>query len=495
MILLATLLRVHQIGVRDFWYDEAFTSVAAQGSYRSMLTLLTQDVHPPLFFFFTKSVTDLFGATVAWTRFFPALFGVLSVYIVYLFTKELISRRAGMYAAFFAAICPFLIQYSQEARMYSQYAFFVGLAAYFLIRVLKYKQHRDVVFFGCAVGLGALTHYMSLLYIGIFYAVVLVWQFPLPLLTHGDVRSRVCAILNWLFPARFFAGISVAFVLFLPWISRFLVQYADKQDKTKWIPEALLKDIPRTLWMLVIGTPPGELGGGVPSPHELTHVPEIVAVTFCSLLFLGVFLWLLRKKTKEGLILFLLSGGFALGIFALSLLGKHYFLPRYLLPVSLFLMAALGSFVASIRFPWRATAIVSSILVLFLIVPVSPSTGYNELNARLDQYQGFHFYSLNSFDYLIAKAYFGEDRLRLYNVGWPQYDSRFWPGIGLGTKRVEELNILKQDPHGLILWNVEFPLTERDDRLFPADQFTLIEQYHDLAIYAPKRENSKIAPK
>ncbi|MBP7134325.1 hypothetical protein KBA73_03850 [Patescibacteria group bacterium] len=158
-------------------------------------------------------------------------------------------------------------------------------------------------------------------------------------------------------------------------------------------------------------------------------------------------------------------------------------------------MAALGSFVASIRFPWRATAIVSSILVLFLIVPVSPSTGYNELNARLDQYQGFHFYSLNSFDYLIAKAYFGEDRLRLYNVGWPQYDSRFWPGIGLGTKRVEELNILKQDPHGLILWNVEFPLTERDDRLFPADQFTLIEQYHDLAIYAPKRENSKIAPK
>ncbi len=495
VVVLAAVLRLHHLGARDFWYDEAFTSVALQESYPAMFRLLVQDVHPPLPFVFMKMITDIFGSSVFMTRLVPTLFGIASVYATFLFTKELVSKRAGVFAAFLAAICPFLVQYSQEARMYSQYGFFVMLAAYFLVRILKYHELRDSVFFGIAVALGALTHYMSLLYIGLFYLVTLLWTHPFSDILQKNIYARINAIAEWLIPKRFFAGLLVATGLCLVWVPQFLEQYANKQDKTKWIPAATLQDIPRTLWMFIIGTPAGELGGGIPYPHVLIGVPEGVGIAISALVLAGVTLALLRKRFKEGLTLFVLSFGFMGGIFLLSLLGKHYFLPRYMLPVALFLAALVGSWLASLRRTQALAAVFVYVCATFLIVPTSPSTGYNELKANLDRYEGFHFYSLNSFDYLIAKAYFGEDRLRLYNVGWPQYDSRSWPGIGPGTKRVEELNILKQDPQGLILWNVEFPLTQRDDRLFPADQFTLIERYHDLAIYAPKRENGKIGPR
>ena len=114
----------------------------------------------------------------------------------------------------------------------------------------------------------------------------------------------------------------------------------------------------------------------------------------------------------------------------------------------------------------RATIVASAyICLLFFIQPIHPSEGYNAFVKHLPEYRNVHFYALNSFDYLIAKAYLGEERLGSITsagrsmIAVPGQD---WKN----TQRVEDFEIVKRDREGFVIWNVEFPLERRDDRRF-----------------------------
>ncbi len=88
---------------------------------------------------------------------------------------------------------------------------------------------------------------------------------------------------------------------------------------------------------------------------------------------------------------------------------------------------------------------------------------------------------------MLAKYYVGPDRLTLYNTNWPPYDSRPWPGIGYSTKRVEHFEELKNDSQGIVIWNVQLPLEQRDDHNFDTSQFERIAKYQNVELYRPKQ--------
>jgi len=122
ILLIAVALRVYWLGGSSLWSDEGNTWALIGRSFEQIAWNTAADIHPPGYYWALKVWTSVFGATVVGMRSFSAACGVALVYVIYAIGRRLdwysTMRTAGLLAAFIAAINPFQIYYSQEARMY-----------------------------------------------------------------------------------------------------------------------------------------------------------------------------------------------------------------------------------------------------------------------------------------------------------------------------------------------------------------------------------------
>ena len=119
LTVLGALLRVWRISHQGFWFDEGNTALLVHFSPGKMLGLIPQtESTPPLYYCAAWVWARVFGYGETALRSLSALAGVAMIPVVYGAGSKLISRRAGVFAAAFAACSPLLIWYSQEARSY-----------------------------------------------------------------------------------------------------------------------------------------------------------------------------------------------------------------------------------------------------------------------------------------------------------------------------------------------------------------------------------------
>src|SRR3989344_7688980 len=255
ILLLAVVLRLFHLGKRDFWYDEAFTGIAVKEKFSGMMDMIIKDVHPPLYYISTKIFSSLFNYSVFGIRLYSTIFGVLGAWAVYLFAKELFNKKAALWASLITAISPFAIQYSQEARMYSIFGFLIVISSYFFIKGLKTNKNAYYVFWGFFLGLSALTHYLGIIFSAIFIIVFFAYKF------FENKKS------SFLFSAgtykSLFLGYFISFIIFLPWIRKFLGHLTNSQDGLSWIKPAIFKDIFTNIRIFIFGSPLGEMTGGL----------------------------------------------------------------------------------------------------------------------------------------------------------------------------------------------------------------------------------------
>lgn len=83
-------------------------------------------------------------------RFLSVLFGVGSVYLLYLIGKKLFGERAGLIAAFFGAFEFLSVSVYHTARVWGFFEFFILLAIYFGVQVLSRQEIRSYVCAGFA---------------------------------------------------------------------------------------------------------------------------------------------------------------------------------------------------------------------------------------------------------------------------------------------------------------------------------------------------------
>ncbi|MHB1325353.1 MAG: glycosyltransferase family 39 protein [Thermoleophilia bacterium] len=88
----------------------------------------------PLLYYLVAHVWNGFGSGEVWFRMVSCIAGVVTIWLMYLLGKELISRPAGLWAAAFAAFSPYLIWYSRDATDYSWLVAMATLSLYFLVR-------------------------------------------------------------------------------------------------------------------------------------------------------------------------------------------------------------------------------------------------------------------------------------------------------------------------------------------------------------------------
>jgi len=193
-------------------YDEAhYGSVVLDSIDKgSFLTLFKAEKpwvdKPPLLFWLNMAGVKFFGASEFILRFPSALFGLLSVFLTYLFTAYLTKNKfAGFVSALVLLTTAEFIYASREFRLDSALAFFLLLAAYGFIRSMD--NPRWLLLFGAAVGMGFLSK-----------SVVVLLIFPI-IFIFSLFYNRWSWIKRW----EYWLGLALAAVIAAPWV---LYEYA-----------------------------------------------------------------------------------------------------------------------------------------------------------------------------------------------------------------------------------------------------------------------------
>ncbi|MHB8658994.1 MAG: glycosyltransferase family 39 protein [Solirubrobacteraceae bacterium] len=185
LIALAAVLRFATLTTQSFWIDEATTAHEMSLPFGAMLHFIRIDeTTPPLYFVLAWLWTKLFGAGEAGLRSLSALLGIGLVALAYACGKELVSRTAGLWAAAFAAVSPYMIWYSQEARSYMLFAVLCAGSLWFWARARRAPTNRNVLAWGALSALAVATHFFA----GFLVAPEAVW-----LLARSRSRALILA--------------------------------------------------------------------------------------------------------------------------------------------------------------------------------------------------------------------------------------------------------------------------------------------------------------
>lgn len=120
--------------------------------------------NPPLLAWL-GSVSSLFGGGFFWIKFWPALFGSLTLFITVKLVKEF---GGGLYAQLIAALGILFSAYLRTHFLFQPNAldiFFWTLAAYFLVRYINTKNERFFFYLAIALALGWWSKYSVLFFI------------------------------------------------------------------------------------------------------------------------------------------------------------------------------------------------------------------------------------------------------------------------------------------------------------------------------------------
>ena len=162
LVVLAAVLRFATIATQSYWADEALTVYEVHLPFGSMLSAVGHaETTPPLYFILAWAWAHIFGTGEAALRSLSALAGVAVVPITYACGRELVSRRAGLIAAALAAVNPYLIWYSQEARAYMLLIALSGLSLLWCARARRDPSRRNVALWLVFSALALTAHFFA----------------------------------------------------------------------------------------------------------------------------------------------------------------------------------------------------------------------------------------------------------------------------------------------------------------------------------------------
>ncbi len=359
VLLLAFLLRLWAIQSRPLWYDEAFAVLFAEKGFRAMLhgTLTSlggaaADVHPILYYSALDAWMRLAGESPLAVRSVSALVGALTLALLYDGCRRLFGARPALAALGLAALSPFHVYYSQEARMYAPLALGCVLASWCVVRLAAGRSPPGRYVLGLAAA-SALAMYMQSL--GAFFLVVL----GAATLARPRLARRVAL-----------GGLG-GLALYLPWLLQLPGQLA-KVRQAYWLTRPTLITVLQTAMIFH--------GGEELLEAAQAWIAPALAVGILGPVLLLFAIWRGRgagRGVGGAEFAALLAFGPPALLFAASLYQPLY-LQRALLPSALMYYAALG---------WAATrALPRPVAVLLLAGVATVNLAGLAAHYRFDQF-------------------------------------------------------------------------------------------------------------
>lgn len=137
VIAFGAYLRLYGLGVPSFWVDELDFVVAAQSQSRVGEPLLASGYAYPRTPLLTHSLVLIYkvlGVSEFSTRVPSAIFGILTIPLIFFIGRKWFDARTGLFAAILLTCAPFEIGWSRACRMYAilQLLFMAGLFFFYL---------------------------------------------------------------------------------------------------------------------------------------------------------------------------------------------------------------------------------------------------------------------------------------------------------------------------------------------------------------------------
>lgn len=243
IITAALAVRIFHLGAQSLWYDEGY-SVYLAGKDLAQLTFETaQDIQPPLYYYLLHFWLALFGQSEQAVRGLSVLFGWLSVPMFYLLGKKMFSSVTGLLAAWFAALSPLYLWYSQEARMYTLLLALTLCSSYLLWLALEDSNPaaRRWKWTGAALSLtlALYTHYFAFFVLAFQMLYVLIaWRMEWGCFRRVEGRTGGCSLREGI------VALTASVIAYLPWLPYLFGRY--RADMSYWegrlkLDEALRK--------------------------------------------------------------------------------------------------------------------------------------------------------------------------------------------------------------------------------------------------------------
>ena len=214
------------IGFSDLWSDETYTISMLHGPMSDFYAKFKNDLHPPLYYLGLRLYTGLFGLSATSLRAFSVL-GVLATLLLgYFAGQRVFGKQGALYLCLLLISVPMLAVYSHQARMYSWAAFSITGVFIYSCLFIRTGTTRDLILLLIFTVAAMYIHYYSM--IAAFMANLFVFL----QLVLTKKKKWVNHLLSLL----------VAAILFLPWLSMFIVQVKRVQSAF-WAPEVSLQTI------------------------------------------------------------------------------------------------------------------------------------------------------------------------------------------------------------------------------------------------------------
>ncbi len=160
--------------------DEAFSLWLAKSDWAALFSYVVTDaVHPPLFYLLLKIWVGAGGESVLWLKLLPALTSIVTLPPFLLLCRELrLGRETALLALALMAVNEYLVIYAQELRMYSLLLLFAVCSLWLFARLVNLpKAPRSLhLWLLLANLLLVYTHYYGWLIVGAELVFLTIWD-------------------------------------------------------------------------------------------------------------------------------------------------------------------------------------------------------------------------------------------------------------------------------------------------------------------------------
>ncbi len=195
--------------------DEAQSIWQSTKSPATLLKLLSEDVHVPLYGLLLHYWMQIFGNTITAARSLSFIFYLATLPVLYLVIKETANQKLALISVTLFALSPFIVWYSSEARMYTLFTLVTCFNHLYFLRFYRSKAKSGKVGLFISTIIGLYTHY--------FFLFLLVPQlifilFKTTIKTLPNNKKVFSPFHEKLFLTTYLGIVGGAALFFLPWI-------------------------------------------------------------------------------------------------------------------------------------------------------------------------------------------------------------------------------------------------------------------------------------
>ncbi|ABE52521.1 glycosyltransferase family 39 protein [Methanococcoides burtonii] len=195
--LLGTILRIYSLATESIWLDEATSVNIASRSLMDIIFGNNDFAHPPLYYSILHFVMMVSQSEFA-LRLPSAIFGSLSIPLIYLVGKELLDKKTAIIASFLLSVSTFHINYSQEGRSYALMMLLVLLTIYLFINAYNKKSTLHWTITAISASVLVYTHFFGFFVIAAMGLYYLINEFDIKILKFRSFEESKIALIGTL---------------------------------------------------------------------------------------------------------------------------------------------------------------------------------------------------------------------------------------------------------------------------------------------------------